>query len=122
LAPHVVDVGGGLLAVEHPSADLDRLSHGVSRRLAGLLALADQVRGALIVDGERLDDDPVVERANRAVCGGFGEGELWAFGCFHGVWVVANVGNLTSPPLGATIFEGRPRAGREPDVMRRERC
>ena len=48
LAPDVVDVGRGLLAVEDAGADLDRLRDRLGRRRARLRALADHPRGALV--------------------------------------------------------------------------
>ncbi len=83
LRPHVIDVGCRLLAVEDAGADLDRLAYRVRRGLAELLTFADEMRGALVVDGEVLDQDPPVEGAYRAVAAVV-EGELWSFGCFHG--------------------------------------
>ncbi len=83
LRPHVVGLGGGALALEHPGADLDRVAHRLGGRVAGLGALADELRGAGVLDRQRLDHEPVVERADGAV-GPVVEGELWSFGCFHG--------------------------------------
>ena len=82
LVAHVVDVRGGRLAVEHPSADLDRLADRLGRGPSRLGAVADQPRRALVLHRERLDHEPVVEGADDAV-GRFSECELGFLRCFH---------------------------------------
>jgi hypothetical protein len=62
---HVVDVGGGALGVDDPGADLDRLGDRLRCGGTGLGPLPDDVRGAFVGDGQRFDQDPVAERANR---------------------------------------------------------
>ena len=86
LAPHVVDVGRRLLAIEHTGADLDHLHDGVRRRLAGLGTLADDPRGGLVGDGQALDNEAVAERpdgARRLEIELTREVGRSVFGCFH---------------------------------------
>ena len=67
LGPHVVHLGGRVLAVQHPGTDLDRVHHRAGGFLAPLHALADDPRGALVGDRETLDHQPVVQGADHAV-------------------------------------------------------
>ena len=67
LGTDVVDVGRGLLGVEDTGADLDRLGDGLRAGLACSGALLHDAGGALVADGQPLDDQAVVERAHRAL-------------------------------------------------------
>ncbi len=67
LTPNEVDLDLGILAVEHPRADLDRPPDRPRRLFAGLRTLPDDPRGALVRDRETLDDEPVLENADDAV-------------------------------------------------------
>ena len=72
-----------------PSLSITRVPISIALRtvsaggaaLGGLLA--HDPGGARVVDGQPLDHEPVVERADGAVAGGLIEGELWSFGRFH---------------------------------------
>ena len=66
-AAHVVDVCRGALGVQHPRADLNRLRDRLGRGSAGLRALANDLRGPLVFNGQALDHDAVVERAHGAL-------------------------------------------------------
>jgi hypothetical protein len=83
LAPHVVDLGRGLLAIQHAGADLDRPPHAAAGLLARGRALADHPGGALVGDREPLDHDPVVDQANGPVVAVGLERELWLLRGFH---------------------------------------
>ena len=91
---HELRVGGGLLAVEHASADLDGVGHRPDGVVAGLLALAHEPHGALVLDHEGVDDEPVAGGAHRGL-------PEWGC-CFH---------DLSSRTLGTL-----------PDGMRRNRA
>ena len=83
LGADVVHLRRRALALEHADADLDRVAHRLGRRVAGLGPLANELGGAAVVDGQRLDHEPVAERADVLVAGLI-ELELWSFGRFHG--------------------------------------
>ncbi len=103
LAAHVVDVGRRALVVDHPGADLDRLRDRLRGRAPSAGLLAHHARRAGVRDGQPLDHQPVVERADRGVGGGLVERELWLLGRFHGT------------------YEGSREPGREPDAVRARR-
>ena len=67
LGSHEVGVRAGLLAVEHPRADLDR----VERQLPRVLVLARKAHGAFVVDDEAVDGQRA-RRATRTVAKGRG--------------------------------------------------
>ena len=77
LRPDVVDLRRRPLPLEHAGADLDRVAHRLRRLVAGLGALANQLRGARVVDLQALDHQPIAKRAHRAVAGVV-ERELWS--------------------------------------------
>jgi hypothetical protein len=85
---HVVDVRRGALGVDHTRADLDRLRNRLGRGRARLGPLADDLGGALVVDGERLDHDPVAERAHGASLLERELVELVSARSFHLQWVL----------------------------------
>ena len=69
-----VGVGAGLLALEHPRADLDGVGDDAGQILSRLLALADEPNSALVghdqtVDHHAIPDDCDVRVPQR--CGGF---------------------------------------------------
>ena len=99
LAAHVVDVGGGLLAVEDAGADLDRLADGVGRGLVQPAALADETRGALVVDREARRSRCRSPSARTVPSASIAELKLWLLRGFHSglTKVVApSDGNLTT--------------------------
>jgi hypothetical protein len=57
-------VGAGLLAVKDAGADRDRVERELHRVLAGVLALAHEAQGGLVVDDEAVDGDAVTDRAH----------------------------------------------------------
>ncbi len=65
-------VGGGLLAVEHPGADRDRVEHRLDRILAVLLALADEPDGAAVLDDEAVDREHVADHLDVGMSEGSG--------------------------------------------------
>ena len=84
LAADVVDVGGGLLAVEDPAADLDRLPHGLGRGApARPPDRAPDGRRAR----RRRSSRSITSRSSSArtepspACSS--KEQLWSFGCFH---------------------------------------
>ena len=66
-----VGVGAGLLAVEHPRADLDRVGDELRGGLAGLLALPGEPDGAGVLDDEPVDEQRLARGADM---GGTAEG------------------------------------------------
>ena len=83
LPPDVVDLDGGVLAVEHPGPDLDRPTDRAGGLLAGLRTLAHHLRRGLVSDLHPLDDDPVADQADGPVSSVDVEGQLWLFRGFH---------------------------------------
>ena len=57
-------VRAGLLAVEDAGADRDRVERELHGVLAGVLALAHEAQGGLVVDDEAVDGDAVTDRAH----------------------------------------------------------
>ena len=70
-----LDGGAGLLAVEHPGADLDRVGDQPRGILAGVGAGAHELGGERVVDHEVLDDHAADQRGDAGVaqgcCSGF---------------------------------------------------
>ena len=67
----------GLFAVEHASADLDRVTDYLDRIVAMLLALVDEANRAVVIDHEAVDDQTVADRADvgrSEGCGSFHDG------------------------------------------------
>jgi hypothetical protein len=58
---HVLRVGRRLLAVEHARADCDCVADRLDRVVAGLLAVAHQPNGALVLDVEVVYDEPAAD-------------------------------------------------------------
>ena len=79
LTAHVVHVDGGLLAIEDPGADLDRLGDGVGGSSARLGTATHHARRPLVRDRQPLDHETVRQDADAGVV----EAELWFLGCFH---------------------------------------
>jgi hypothetical protein len=61
---HELGVCAGLLAIEHARADLDGVQHDPDRIVAVLLALTDEPDGAVVLDHEAVDRDPVAHHAH----------------------------------------------------------
>ena len=78
LGAHELGVGAGLLAVEHAGADLHGVAHRLDGVVAVLLALAHQPHGAVVLDHEAVDHEPVADGADV----GLSEGGC----CFHELW------------------------------------
>ena len=57
-------VRAGLLTVEDARADLDRVGHSLGVIVARLLALAHDAHGALVLDVELPDDEPVADHGH----------------------------------------------------------
>ena len=85
-----VGVRRGLLAVEHPRADLDRVGDEPGGGLAGLLALPGEPDGAGVLHDEPVDEQRLARGAD---VGGTAEGR--GGGGFHGVEVARYGRGLT---------------------------
>ena len=81
LGPDQLGVGAGLLALEHPGADLDGVLDRLDRVLARLLAGAHQPHRGRVVDQQAVDRDAVSDRAHDG-------GAKWGGG-LHGTNVAA---------------------------------
>ena len=101
-----VGVRRGLLAVEHPRADLDRVRDEPRGGLAGLLALPGEPDGAGVLHDEPVDEQRLARGAD---VGGTAEGR--GGGGFHGVEVARYGRGLTErrrPPAGHEARRGGP--------------
>ena len=62
-------LAAGLLTVEHLGADLDRVGDRLGRVVAGLLVLADDARGGLVLDRQVLDGEELPAVVTRGCLG-----------------------------------------------------
>jgi hypothetical protein len=102
-----VGVGGGLLPVEHTRADLDCVRDDRGGVTAGLLAVADEANGGLVLDHQAVDREPVADRPDMRLA-------EWGRG-FHGIPVAPYARLLTERP-GACVSDLTARPGRNGDA------